>query len=287
MRIGVVLRQVPDPEAHLEVDAATARVVEGSSPWVIDESDEAALDAALELAAASGGEVVAIALGPGRADQAARKALALGARRAIRIEADDPAPPDVRVTGAMVAAAARRASIDLLLAGAQSSAAGTGLVASASALALGWPWIWLVLEAELEEVGPAEGAEPMLRVVQELEARRRRRWRVRPPAVLAIQTGRYRARMPAIRGVLAARRAPIETLGAKELGARPEAPTPGLRRVALDPPAAATGVEWIAAGAAGDGGGGDGRGWDGREQDGAAGVAARRLVRRLREVGVL
>jgi len=311
LRLAVVLRQVPDPEAPLEIDPATASVVEGAVPWVVDEADEAALDAALQLAAAGGGEVLAIALGPERAEQAARKALALGATRALRIvEAGSSA--DVRVDAALVAAVVRRESIDLLLAGAQSGASGSGLLASACGAALGWPWIWLVLAAELEDgAPPADGgardddpdrgepgprgarrARTALRVVQELEGGRRRRWRIETPAVLAIQTGRYRGRMPTIRGVLAAKRHAIELVEAAMLGVTPDAPVRALRRVGLDRPAPAGGVEWIRGSGGPDGEGPSGEGASGVGGDGGADAdaarrTAERLVRRLREVGAL
>lgn len=260
MRIGVLLRQVPDPESPFAVDTSTARVVEESVPWVIDEGDEAALDAGLQLAAASNGEVVAMAVGPERAEQAARKALALGAKRALRLGGGETSP-DPEVLAAVVAAAVRHESVDLLLAGAQTSASGAGLAATASARALGWPALWLVLEARVEAAaGAGSSVDVVLQVVQELEAGRRRRWRVRPPAVLAIQTGVYQARMPTIRGVLAARQSTIELLDPEELGLGPGSANPPLlerlQRVALDRPSPATGIEWIAGGSGGDSAGG-------------------------------
>jgi electron transfer flavoprotein beta subunit len=257
MRVGVCVRPVPDPEGRL---------------WALDEGDEAALDAALQLGEALCAEVVALAAGPPRVEEGLRKALALGAAEALRIEVDEDSLADPAVTGRVLAAAARWSGVDLLVTGAQSTAAGSGLTGPATAAALGWPWVWLALRAEVEEApGVATqrpAPRPALRVVQELEGRRRRHLRVELPALLAIQTGFYRPRMATIRGVLAAKRTAIETVDPSGLGLEPAALRPRLRRVALERPVAAdVGVEWI------DGG------------DPA--VTARGLLARLREERIL
>ncbi|HVS14462.1 MAG TPA: hypothetical protein VMV46_11080 [Thermoanaerobaculia bacterium] len=245
--MGVCVRPVPAPE---------------TGQRVLDEGDEAALDAALQLGAALGAEVAALAAGPPPVVVGLRKALALGAVRALRIDADEALLSDPAVTARVLAAGARRLDVDLLITGAQSDASGSGLTGPATAAALGWPSVWLTWHAEVE--AGAEGV--ALTVVQELEGRRRRRLRVRLPAVLAIQTGSYRPRMATIRGVLAAKRVALETVEVAALDLGPAGCMPRLRRLALERPPAAGGVEWI---------------------DAAGGGAARRLVARLREERLL
>src|SRR5687767_496279 len=79
MRIGVCVKQVPDTEARLRVRADGSWIEEEDLPFVLNESDEYALEEAIALAEKNAGEVVVFTLGPARAAEALRKALALGA----------------------------------------------------------------------------------------------------------------------------------------------------------------------------------------------------------------
>ncbi|MBZ0088832.1 MAG: electron transfer flavoprotein subunit beta, partial [Thermoanaerobaculia bacterium] len=76
MKIAVCVKQVPDTEARLKVAADGRWIVEDDLPFVINESDEYALEEALRIAEKSGGEVVVFSLGPERVREALRKALA-------------------------------------------------------------------------------------------------------------------------------------------------------------------------------------------------------------------
>ena len=89
MRIAVCVKQVPDTEARLRVRRDGKWIEEEDLPFVLNESDEYALEEALRLVEKHGGEVVAVSLGPERVREALRKALALGAARAIHLR--DPA----------------------------------------------------------------------------------------------------------------------------------------------------------------------------------------------------
>ena len=88
MRIAVCIKQVPDTEASMKVAADGRWIDEDDLPFVINESDEYALEEALRLAEATGGEVVVFCLGPERVREALRKALALGAARAVHLKDD-------------------------------------------------------------------------------------------------------------------------------------------------------------------------------------------------------
>ena len=83
MRIAVCVKQVPDAEARLRVNKEGTWLDEEDMPFVINESDECALEAALQIIEKSGGEVVAFSLGAPRVKEALRKALAMGASRAV------------------------------------------------------------------------------------------------------------------------------------------------------------------------------------------------------------
>src|SRR5215510_1822161 len=106
MKIAVCIKQVPDTEARLRVSRDGRWLDEEDLPFVINESDEYALEEALKLAEKSGGgEVVVFSLGPERVRDALRKALAVGAARAVHLK--DPAflGGDALATGRALAAA--------------------------------------------------------------------------------------------------------------------------------------------------------------------------------------
>ncbi len=133
MRIAVCVKQVPDAGDRLRVAGDGKWIDEDELKFVINESDQYALEEGLKLAEASGGEVVAISLGPARVQEALRKALALGAKRAIQL--DDPAfaGGDAQAAARALAAAIQREDFDLVLTGAQSDDQGFGSTGSITA----------------------------------------------------------------------------------------------------------------------------------------------------------
>jgi len=214
MRIAVCVKQVPDTEARLRVAKDGRWVEEQDLPFVLNESDEYALEEALSIAGARGGEVVAFTLGPERAKDALRKALALGATRAVHLK--DPAfsGGDALTTGRALAAAIARESFDLVLTGAQSDDVGWGGTGSVVAGHLGWPHVWLVMGVEIEADGRA-------RVTREMESGLNEVVRIALPAVLEVQAGINQPRYPSLKGIMAAKTKPIAEVDAAALGLDP------------------------------------------------------------------
>ncbi|HXO41848.1 MAG TPA: electron transfer flavoprotein beta subunit/FixA family protein, partial [Thermoanaerobaculia bacterium] len=89
MKIAVCIKQVPNSEARLRLSRDGRWLDEEDLPFIVNESDEYALEEGLRLAERTGGEVVVFSLGPERVREALRKALALGAARAVHLA--DPA----------------------------------------------------------------------------------------------------------------------------------------------------------------------------------------------------
>jgi electron transfer flavoprotein beta subunit len=216
MRIAVCIKQVPDTEARLRVARDGRWIEEEDLPFVINESDEYALEEALKLAEARGGEVVAVSLGPERVREALRKALALGAARAVHLKDPAFAGGDALATARALAAALRREAFDLVLTGSQSDDLGWGATGSALAGFLGWPHAWLVMGVALDEDG--KGA----RVTREMESGKNEVFRLRLPAVLAIQAGINHPRYASLKGIMAAKKKEIAELSAADLGLEPE-----------------------------------------------------------------
>jgi electron transfer flavoprotein beta subunit len=211
MRIAVCLKQVPDTEARLRVAKDGRWIDEEDLPFVINESDEYALEEALRIAEKSGGEVVVFSLGPERVREALRKALALGAASAVHLAHADYQGGDAIATGRALAAAIRRESFDLVLTGAQSDDLGAGATATVVAGELGWPHAWLVMGVEMEEGGS-------LRVVREMESGVNEILRLRLPAVVEVQAGINHPRYASLKGIMAAKKKPIVEPAPGELG---------------------------------------------------------------------
>jgi electron transfer flavoprotein beta subunit len=212
MRIAVCIKQVPNTEARLRLGRDGKWVEEEDLPFVINESDEYALEEGLALAEKTGGEVVVFSLGPDRVKEALRKTLAVGAARAVHL--NDPAfsGGDALATGRALAAALARESFDLVLTGSQSDDVRWGGTGSVIAGHLGWPHVWLVMGVELEEGGKS------LKVTREMESGVNEISRVPVPAVLEIQAGINHPRYASLKGIMAAKKKEIAQTTAADLG---------------------------------------------------------------------
>ena len=215
MRIAVCIKQVPDTEARLRVRRDGRWIEEEDLPFVINESDEYALEEALQLAEKHGGEVVVFSLGPERVREALRKTLALGGARAVHLRDDAFQGGDALATGRALAAAVTREPFDLVLTGSQSDDVGYGGTGSVLAGQLGWPHAWLVMGVSVEEGGKSA------RVVREMESRKNEIFRVALPAVLEIQAGINHPRYASLKGIMAAKKKEIAELSPADLGLAP------------------------------------------------------------------
>jgi electron transfer flavoprotein beta subunit len=211
MRIAVCIKQVPDSEARLRVAKDERWIDETDLPFAINESDVYALEQALRIAETTGGEVVVFSLGPERVREALRKALALGAQRAVHLADPVFAGGDAVATGRALAAAIRREAYDLVLTGSQSDDVGYGSTGSLVAAHLNWPHAWLVMGVEIETGGT-------VRVVREMESGMNEILRLPLPAVIEVQAGINQPRYASLKGIMAAKKKEIQPLSAADLG---------------------------------------------------------------------
>jgi electron transfer flavoprotein beta subunit len=211
MRIAVCIKQVPDSEARLRVAADGKWIDEEEIQFVINESDQYALEEGLTLAESSSGEVIVFSLGPDRVKEALRKALALGAARAVHL--NDPAflGGDSLATGRALAAAISREEFDLVLTGSQSDDVGYGSTGSVIAGHLGRPHAWLVMGVEVD--GDSRGA----KVTREMEAGLNEIFHLELPAVLEIQAGLNKPRYASLKGIMQAKRKEIAEIVPQDL----------------------------------------------------------------------
>jgi electron transfer flavoprotein beta subunit len=255
MRIAVCLKQVVTREWHVRVNASGTWVRDDEASWTLNEPDGCALETALRLRDAHGGEVVAISAGPARVTEVLREALARGADRAVHVAGDDLASADAFTVAAALAEAVRGVAPDLVLTGLQSDDQGFAQVGGILAEHTGMAHATIIVEVE------AAGGQ--LRAKRELEGGWFQWITLPQPAVLTIQSGIHQLRYATLKGIMAAKKKAIDVVPAP---ARRDG-GPGVRIVSVAVPARTRAMRLI---------------------EGAPAEAARDLVRALRdEAGVL
>jgi electron transfer flavoprotein beta subunit len=172
-------------------------------------NDEYLLEKALKLTETHGGEVTLLTLGPANGAEALRKALAMGAARAVHVADEAVRGSDIRATVEILSAALRKMEYDLVFCGADTSDGQGGVVAAALAVRLSLPYL-----SYASEIEPTDGGVQVHRFgaagYDVLEA---------PTPALVMGTQLLGApRYPSLRGIMQARSKPIETWTLGDLG---------------------------------------------------------------------
>jgi electron transfer flavoprotein beta subunit len=224
MKIIVAIKQVPERDAQVRIDAAGKWIEEADIQYAMNESDAYALEEALQLKEKHGGEVVVLSAGPERVGTTIREALAKGADRAIHIDADDLGQRDSLGVARLLAEAIKPESPDLVLTGLQSDDLGLGQTGVILAELLGLPHASLILQVEKTETG--------LSVKRELENGWFQTIELPLPAVLTIQSGGNKLRYATLMGIKRAKTKELRHVAAADLAVE-SAPTAVLEGVAL------------------------------------------------------
>jgi electron transfer flavoprotein beta subunit len=222
MKILVAIKQVPERDAQVRVDAAGKWIDEANLQWALNESDAYALEEALQLKEKHGGEVIVVSAGPERAGSTIREALAKGADRAVHIDCDDLGQRDALGVAQLLAAAIKSESPDLTLTGLQSDDLGYGQTGVILAELLGLPHASLILHVEMTD--------QKLTVKRELEEGWFQTIELPLPAVLSIQSGGTKLRYATLMGIKKAKTKEVRRMTALELGGT-SAPVVALERV--------------------------------------------------------
>jgi electron transfer flavoprotein beta subunit len=212
MKIIVAIKQVPERDARIRVDASSKWIDLEDVEFSMNESDAYALEEALQLKEAHGGEVIVLSAGPERVGRTIREALAKGADRAIHIEAADEAELagfDALGVARLLAAAVKDEHADLILTGLQSDDLGLGQTGVIVAELLGLPHATLILKIEPVEKG--------LKVLRELEDGWFQYLEIPTPAVLTIQSGNSKLRYATLMGIKKAKTKEVRRVTVGEL----------------------------------------------------------------------
>ncbi len=210
MKICVLIKQVPHRESVLKINADETWVVEDNLVFITSESDTYALEEGLLLKESRGGEVVVCTMGPERAGQVLKDALAKGADRALFLQDDRFSQMDSQGAARAFAAALKDEQFDLVLLGLQSDDTGDAQLGPMLAEELDLPHVTLVIGMEL--------LDGRVKIKQELEGGWFQHIEVDLPALLAIQSGINKPRYASLRGIMAMKKKEIKQLTAADLG---------------------------------------------------------------------
>jgi len=237
VKIVVCIKQVPARDSVLRLNPTATWVQDADLSFEVNEPDIYALEEALRLKEKHGGEVVLVTLGPTRAQQALKEALAKGADRALHL--DDPAFSTLDFYGIarVLARAIEREKPDIVLTGLQSDDFGAAQTGVVLAEFLGLPHSTIIMEIQ------AEGG--TLRVKRELEGGWFQWIGLPLPAVITIQSGINKPRYATLKGIMAAKKKPVEKLTAESLGLTAEDLAPRLRIAKVYTPVKAARTEFL------------------------------------------
>jgi electron transfer flavoprotein beta subunit len=203
LRIVVCVKYVPDAtgDRHFAEDLTTDRE---SVDGLLSELDEYAVEQALQIGEdADDAEITVLTVGPEDAKDALRKALSMGADKAVHVEDDDLHGTDVLGTSAVLAKAVEKTGYDLVMCGMASTDGTMGVLPAMLAERLGVPQVTLLSEVSVAD-GKVSGRRDGDTATEQLEAAL--------PAVVSVTDQSGEARYPSFKGIMAAKKKPVESL---------------------------------------------------------------------------
>ncbi len=209
MNIVVCVKQVPDTWSERTLKESDSTLDRDAADAVINEADEFAIEEGLRLAEAHGGEVTILSMGPARATESIRKALSMGADKAVHLVDDALAGSDVLGTSAALAAVLGQIGFDLVILGSESTDARTGVLPAMLSERLGVPQLSYASKVEVD--GSAITINRLAdygydTVVATL------------PAVISVVEKINEPRYPSFKGIMAAKKKPVQTMSLADAG---------------------------------------------------------------------
>src|SRR5712692_2017085 len=192
MNVLVCVKQIPDPNVPGKLDPQSKRLVREGVDVVLDPGDEHAVEAGLQVIEKDGGEAAIISMGPPRAMEAIRRALAMGAHRGILITDPGLENSDALSTARAIAGAIKGQTYDLIICGTESTDGSSGAVPAQLAELLGLPLLSFAKKLEVSD-GKAQIDRQTDDGYDVVEAPL--------PAVVTVTGGINEARYPALRGI--------------------------------------------------------------------------------------
>jgi electron transfer flavoprotein beta subunit len=211
MKILVCLKQVPHQDARLDIDAAGTWIKEDGIKFEINSYDTYALEEALRVKdGAADTEVVVASIGPERVTQALRTALGMGADRAVHVKDAEVQGSDPLGIARLLAAVAKAENPDLIYMGLMSDDGNFSAVAPMLAELVGIPHTTAAVH-----IARNNGA---LTVDREIEGGAHEVQELKTPCLVAVQSGLNQVRYASLKGIMAAKKKPLDVKTAADLG---------------------------------------------------------------------
>jgi electron transfer flavoprotein beta subunit len=237
VKIAVCVKQVPDTETRVRISPDGKGIVEADVNWIVSPYDEFAIEEALKIKEAQGGgEVVLVSVGPDRVQSSLRNGLAMGADSALHLKDAAFDGLDPLGVARVLAEAIKGLSADLVLTGQQGVGGDNSQVPGLLAEMLDLPQVTMAVKIEL--------ADGKARVEREVEGAHEV-WETTLPAVISAQKGLNEPRYASLKGIMAAKKKPIEARDAAALGLDAAALAPRTTVAALELPPARQAVRMI------------------------------------------
>jgi electron transfer flavoprotein beta subunit len=207
MKVVVLVKQVPDTETSIKLGDKS--INEAGIKWIISPYDEFAIEEGIKIREKNGGEVIAVTVGPDRAQEVLRTAYAMGVDNAIHIKVDSYNTFDTAYTSELLASFISSISPDLVISGRQSIDTDSSQVGVQVAERLGWGHVSLALKLELNGTSA--------KVTREIEGGTAI-VESSLPLVVTAQKGLNEPRYPSLKGIMTAKKKPITTKLPADLG---------------------------------------------------------------------
>jgi electron transfer flavoprotein beta subunit len=209
MNIVVCVKQVPDTESPRKLKSDDKTLDRGAADGVINELDEYAIEEALSIKEAHGGEVTVLTMGPDKALDSIRKALAMGVDKAVHLVDDALVGSDALQTSYAIQQVLGRTGFDVVILGSESTDARTGVLAAMLAERLGVPQLSQANKVEID--GSAI-------TIQRQTDYGFDRVEGTLPAVVSVVEKINEPRYPSFKGIMAAKKKPVEVLSVADAG---------------------------------------------------------------------
>jgi len=222
LNIAVCVKHVPDPNLPMEMDGV--RLKRAGVQGVLDPGDEFGVEAALQIKERLGAEVTLVSMGPEASSEALRRGLSMGADRAILVSDDALEGADALATARVLQRAIERAQPDLVVAAVESTDGYTGTMPAALAQLMGWPQVTFATQVEItDRTLRAHRQTATGYHVVECEL----------PVVVTVTAGINEPRYASFKGIMAAKKKPLERLALADLGLSPDDVRPAQEIVEL------------------------------------------------------
>lgn len=203
MNIVVCVKQVPDTWAERKLKPSDSTLDRESVDGVMNEIDEYAVEEALRLAEAHGGEVTVLTMGPEKAAETIRKALSMGADKAVHLVDDQLHGSDALQTSYALAQVLKKIGFDLVILGSESTDARMGVLAAMLAERLSAPQVSLANKVEIEDNKVK---------IQRQTDYGHDKVEANMPAVISVVEKINEPRYPSFKGIMAAKKRPVSRL---------------------------------------------------------------------------